>query len=288
MTPNDKFFNILIAEDNDVSRELMASILKGKGYTVFGATDGGAAIEVIQNNKIDMAYVDINMDPQGGFEFIKHLVVKGIKLPVVIVTSDTSGDILMQANALGVPQVMHKPINPDRLIQVTERVLSRAGHNVNALGVTEHKIKFSPEELMQRAINIAQNNVESRKGGPFGAVVSDNDGKVLGEGANGVTSRIDPTAHAEVMAIRQAAEKLSRSDLSDCVLYCSSAPTAMGKALIASVGITRVYFALGHDEVSALRERGSLEAEYIQIGQEQAMQVFKAWQELDDKAKLRD
>src|SRR5690606_8489971 len=106
------------------------SILKAKGYKIFGAVDGGSAIEVIQNNKIDMAFVDINMDPQGGFEFIKYLIVQGIKLPVVVVTSDTSGDTLMQANSLGVEQLLHKPVSPERLIQVTERVLVRAGHKI--------------------------------------------------------------------------------------------------------------------------------------------------------------
>ena len=165
---SDNFFNILIAEDNDVSREMMANILKAKGYNVFGAIDGSSAIEVIQNNKIDMAFVDINMHPLGGFEFIKHLIVKGEKMPVVIVTSDTSGDTLMEASALGIKQLMNKPVNPERLLMVTERVLSDAGHYVSPLTVTQHDTKLTPEGFMQKAAQLAQKNIDARVGGPFG------------------------------------------------------------------------------------------------------------------------
>ncbi|MDB2682860.1 response regulator [Alphaproteobacteria bacterium] len=291
MTPNDKFFNILVAEDNDVSRELMSAILKAKGYNVFGAIDGGSAIEVIQNTKIDMAFVDINMEPKGGFDFIKHLIVKGNKLPIVIVTSDTSGDTLVEANALGVKQLLHKPVDPERLVQITERVLTRAGHNVNPLGQpVEHKTTFSPDELMTKAAEIAQRNVDIRKGGPFGAVISDSEGKILGEGANGISSRADPTAHAEVMAIRQATEKLGKADLAGCILYCTSEPTGMGKALITSVGIEKVYYGLSHADLNTLREstHTRTETSYEQLGQDAAMQVYKSWDALDDKAKLKD
>ncbi|MBS7395197.1 MAG: nucleoside deaminase, partial [Prevotellamassilia sp.] len=70
------------------------------------------------------------------------------------------------------------------------------------------------EELMRRAIALAGENVR-QGGGPFGAVIARN-GEIIAEGVNRVTAHNDPTAHAEVQAIRAACEKLSTFDLSDC------------------------------------------------------------------------
>ena len=86
--------SILVAEDNEVSRELMCAILKTQGYCVVPATDGEDAIQKIKQQDIDLALVDLNMEPKGGFEFVKYLVINGISLPVVIVTADDSSDIL--------------------------------------------------------------------------------------------------------------------------------------------------------------------------------------------------
>ena len=290
MTDHQKFINVLIAEDNEVSRELMASILKPHGYNILFAEDGDSAIAVMNEHIIDLAYVDINMSPKGGFELIKHMVARNIKTPVVIVTADTSGDILLQANALGVDNVFHKPVEPDRFLETTRRVLRQHGHNVDALFKGTYETKFSPEDLMNRAIGLARKNIESKKGGPFGAVVADQEGTILGEGTNGISSRLDPTAHAEVMAIRQAAEKLGRANLSDCVLYCSSEPTMMGKALIASVGIAQVYYGLSHPDTGVSRENETTESTYEQLGQDAALHLFEQWRAMpdEDKARLKD
>ena len=121
------FINILVAEDNDVSRELMAGILRAQGYRVFGAIDGESAIKVVEDRDIDLALVDINMSPKGGFEFVKFLVVKGIDTPVVIVTGDDSTNILVDASSLGVVTVLQKPVDPDKLLQVVNRILKRRG-----------------------------------------------------------------------------------------------------------------------------------------------------------------
>ena len=143
---------------------------------------------------------------------------------------------------------------------------------------------------MDRAIMLARRNIETKKGGPFGAVVADQTGKILGEGTNGVSSRIDPTAHAEIRAIRLAAEQLERSDLSDCILYCSSEPTMMGKALIASVGISAVYYGLAHEDTGITREIKKAETTYEQLSKKAALEVFQHWQSLpdEDKARLKD
>ncbi len=271
--------NILIAEDNEISRELMASILKTQGYGIIMASDGDEAIKALSGNDINLALVDLNMEPKGGFEFVKYLVLNSIKLPVIIITADDSSDILLRASELDVTRVLQKPVEPDRLLDVVRYSLKRYGHNVNVMASEVHQTHYNPEQLMQRAIEIAERNSRTGKGGPFGAVVANEKGEVLGEGANGITSRIDPTAHAEIMAIRKAAEKIGRSDLSDCILYCSSEPTMMGKSLIISVGIGKVYYGLNHSEINDARSvlsknKEHKTPEYIQLGHDAAITMF--------------
>lgn len=271
------FINILIAEDNDVSREMMSGILKAKGFNIYGAIDGETAIKVTEDREIDMALVDVNMAPKGGFEFVKYVVSKGLKIPVVIVTADDSADLLMEASSLGVAKVIQKPVEPDRLVQTVERILRRKGLNPTPLAVTGHQTKYSPEELMDQTIELAAENSRSKRGGPYAALVATKDGQILGTGVNGKASRYDPTAHAEVIAIRKATEKLGNPDLSDCILYCSSQPTRIGEALIVSVGIEEVYFGLSHEDTGAIQEhKKPPEPKYRQLCQNQAMDMFKA------------
>ena len=278
---DNALINILIAEDNDVSREMMAGILKTQGFNTIGAIDGTEAIKIVDSQKIDLALVDINMSPKGGFEFIKHMTSKGMDIPAVIVTGDDSSDILIEANALGVTRVFQKPIDPARLIQTVERTLRKRGHNTQPLSAELYQVTFSPEELMTKAIELAENNAQSKKGGPFGAIVADQEGKILGEGVNGISSRVDPTAHAEVMAIRRAAERLNQTSLSDCVLYCSSQPTKIGMALIESVGIGKVYYGLSYDDIGTIKEHAkTADPVYEQLGRDKALTMFKTAQDV--------
>lgn len=276
--------NILIAEDNDVSRELMSGILRAQGYRIYGAVDGESAIHVVEERNIDLCIVDINMSPKGGFEFVKYLLVKGLKIPVILVTAEQSSNILLEATSLGVERLLQKPVTPDRLIEIVRRMLKQRGLETKPLAVETRESKFLPEQLMQKAIELADRNAKTRHGGPFGAIITDKDGKIVSEGVNGISSRVDPTAHAEVMAIRKAADRLGKADLSECILYCSSAPTMMGQALIASVGIHTVYYGLSHDEISAVREQKPRpETSYKQLGHDQALAMFKSWQEQKEK-----
>ncbi|MCD8570741.1 MAG: response regulator [Alphaproteobacteria bacterium] len=279
------FITILIAEDNTVSREMMAGILHTQGYKTIGAADGDEAIALIKKQDVDLALVDINMAPTGGFEFVKFLLVNAIDVPVVVVTADDSSDMLIESSALGVQRVLQKPIQPARLLDTVSKILKRRGLNPQPMGVEGHDTHFSHENLMARAIELAHKNAQSKRGGPFGAVIADKEGKILGEGVNGITSRSDPTAHAEVMAIRQAAERLGRSDLSDCLLYVSSEPTMIGKALIQSVGISKVYFGMSHQEVGQIRAKTAHlpETQYEQLGHDAAVAMFMEWAGLKDK-----
>jgi len=270
------FINILIAEDNDVSRNMMTGILQAKGYNIYGAIDGETAIKVTQDRDIDLALIDVNMAPTGGFEFVKHAVSKGLKIPVVIITGDNSADLLTEASSLGVAKVIQKPVEPKRLIQTVERILKRQGFNPSPLAVEGHKTRYTPEELMDQTIELAAENARSKRGGPYAALVTTKDGQILGTGVNGKSSRYDPTAHAEVIAIRQAAEKLGKPDLSECVLYCSSQPTRIGEALVSSVSIGDVYYGLSHQDTGQIKNhKETQEPTYNQLCRKQALEMFK-------------
>ena len=96
--------------------------------------------------------------------------------------------------------------------------------------------------MLQRAIELAIANVQEGKGGPFGAVIVC-DGHVVAEACNAVTSTTDPTAHAEMQAIRAACRQLGRFELSGCTLYTSCEPCPMCLGAIYWSHIDRVYFA---------------------------------------------
>lgn len=286
--------NILIAEDNAISRELLASILRTQGFNIIPATNGDDALLAIEKHHIDLALVDLNMEPVGGFEFVRNLIITGYNVPVMVITADESTDVLIKASELGIMRVMQKPVDPEKLCSAVKHILKRYGHNPQPLAVQSFLNIFTPEQLMQRAVELAESNARNKRGGPFGAVIANAKGEILGEGTNGITSRVDPTAHAEIMAIRQAAEKLGRSHLEDCILYCSSQPTMMGQALIISVGIPTVYYGLSHQDIKALRQndervRDTLKGNtptqttYTQLGHEHALNVLRTWQVMPDR-----
>jgi len=107
----------------------------------------------------------------------------------------------------------------------------------------------TPAGYLARAIEIATENVRNA-GGPFGAVVVSADGRVF-EGVNRVTADLDPSAHAEVVAIRQACQGLGTFDLAGATLYssCEPCPMCLGAALWARV--ERVYFAADREDAAA-------------------------------------
>lgn len=98
------------------------------------------------------------------------------------------------------------------------------------------------EEFMREAIRISVENVETGKGGPFGAVIV-KEGKIIARGANQVSSSNDPTAHAEVVAIRKACEILGSFQLDGCELYTSCEPCPMCLGAIYWARPDRVYYA---------------------------------------------
>ena len=97
------------------------------------------------------------------------------------------------------------------------------------------------EKFMRAAAALAEQNVADGTGGPFGAVIV-RDGVIVGEGTNQVTSSNDPTAHAEVVAIRQACEKLETFNLEGCVVYTSCEPCPMCLSAIYWARLDRIFY----------------------------------------------
>jgi guanine deaminase len=148
--------------------------------------------------------------------------------------------------------------------------------------------------FMARAIQLSIDNVLSSQGGPFGAVIVKN-GSVVAEGVNRVTSSNDPTAHAEVVAIREACGKLGFFELKDCELYSSCEPCPMCLGAIYWARLARVYFGTLASEASRIGFDDSfIYQEFaqplsrraipmVQMMSEQALVAFRAWQEKPNK-----
>ena len=108
------------------------------------------------------------------------------------------------------------------------------------------------ESLLRRAIALSGERMRAGLGGPFGAVIATHDGEIIAEGWNCVTSDNDPTAHAEVTAIRRASAKLGRFNLSGHVLYSSCEPCPMCLAATYWARLDRLVFANNRDEAAAI------------------------------------
>lgn len=115
---------VLVVEDNDFVRMQIASYLKEADYATLEAREGESALDAMKANPgIDLAIVDVRMEPVGGFEFVKDIRSREIQTPVILVTGDQTSDILEQAGKLGVSAVLMKPIEKKRLVGTVDRTL---------------------------------------------------------------------------------------------------------------------------------------------------------------------
>jgi tRNA(Arg) A34 adenosine deaminase TadA len=148
--------------------------------------------------------------------------------------------------------------------------------------------------LMRHAVRLSAERMRQGAGGPFGAVIV-KDGEVIAEGWNKVTSSNDPTAHAEVVAIRAACEKLGSFSLEGCEIYASCEPCPMCLAAIYWARLDRIYFANTRDEAAAIGfddeflyreipkaiEARSIPTKHLELPEAKA--VFAEWQKKPDK-----
>jgi guanine deaminase len=148
--------------------------------------------------------------------------------------------------------------------------------------------------FMARAIQLSIDNIRSGRGGPFGAVVV-KEGAVIAEGTNQVTSANDPTAHAEILVIREACNKLGVFDLRGCEIYTSCEPCPMCLGAIYWARISRVYFAnsaadareigfddsMIYDELAQPHSRRKIPM--IQMMHKEASAAFREWETKPNK-----
>ncbi len=150
------------------------------------------------------------------------------------------------------------------------------------------------EKYLNEAFDLAYQSIRNNIGGPFGAVVV-MDGKIIGKGGNRVISQNDPTAHAEIVAIREACRNISNFDLSGAVLYATCEPCPMCLSAIYWANIKEVYYcstryqaeAIGfrdnhiYEEMNLLPEERTLS--FHQVTHPEAAGLFREWTEKQDK-----
>ena len=117
-------------------------------------------------------------------------------------------------------------------------------------------------EFMDVAIDLSDDNFDKKYGGPFGACVV-KDGKIIGKGINRVIKDNDPTAHAEIVAIRNACKSINSYDLSGCELYTSCYPCPMCLSAIIWSNIKKVYYANTKEDAADIGFRDELIYEYL-------------------------
>ncbi|HZL09457.1 MAG TPA: nucleoside deaminase [Prolixibacteraceae bacterium] len=152
------------------------------------------------------------------------------------------------------------------------------------------------EYFMRRAIALAETGMNADSGGPFGAVVVKND-EIIAEGFNRVVSTNDPTAHAEVIAIREACKKLNSFQLEDCTIYTSCEPCPMCLGAIYWARPKRVFFACTRVDAAEIdfddqfiydeleKNLDERKITFIKIMREEALPVFHKWDEKHNKTK---
>lgn len=148
--------------------------------------------------------------------------------------------------------------------------------------------------FMRRAISLANDGMTNGTGGPFGAVVVKDD-KIIAEGCNMVSSTNDPTAHAEVIAIREACAKLNTFQLDDCTIYTSCEPCPMCLGAIYWARPKQVFYACTKADAAAInfddnfiyqeiaKEPLNRKIPFTSLLRDEALPVFKAWHNKEDK-----
>jgi tRNA(Arg) A34 adenosine deaminase TadA len=149
------------------------------------------------------------------------------------------------------------------------------------------------EEFMRKAIRMSVENIE-RGGGPFAAIIVKN-GEIVSTGINSVAEENDPTAHAEINAIRSATQKLQRFKLTDCVLFTTCEPCPMCLGAVYWAGIPEIYYGnsredagkYGFDDSHIYQQIGmaldNRQVRFTRILGKEAIEAFNYWDQKGDK-----
>lgn len=147
---------------------------------------------------------------------------------------------------------------------------------------------------MQEAIALSRSGIMNNEGGPFGCVIVKDD-KIIGKGNNRVLSDNDPTAHAEIVAIRDACKNLNSFHLQDCEIYASCEPCPMCLGAIYWARLKLIYYANNRQDAAGIgfddsmiydeigMERSNRKIPIIALQKEDALKIFEEWKEKNDK-----
>ncbi len=150
------------------------------------------------------------------------------------------------------------------------------------------------EKFMMKAIMLSQRGIDTNEGGPFGCVIVKDD-KIIGRGNNKVVANMDPTAHAEIVAIRQACRHLGSFQLHDCEVYSSCEPCPMCLGAIYWARPKIIYYANTREDAASIgfddsliysemkAELANRKIPVVNIGRIDAVKVFQNWAEKNDK-----
>ena len=119
------------------------------------------------------------------------------------------------------------------------------------------------DKFMKIAKENAENGIANKEGGPFGAVIVDKSGNIIANGNNKVLKNNDPTAHAEIVAIREACRKLNTYDLSEYILYTSCEPYPMCLSAIIWANIKEVYYGCTKEDAGSIGFRDDIIYDYL-------------------------
>ncbi len=128
------------------------------------------------------------------------------------------------------------------------------------------------EEYFNEAVMLAKNGVKELEGGPFGAIIV-KEGKIVGVGNNKVLKEKDPTAHAEIVAIRDATKNLNTYDLTGCIIYTTSEPCPMCLSAIIWSNIKEIYYATNRKEVAQIGFRDDLIYNYFEHNKKDILKI---------------
>lgn len=153
-------------------------------------------------------------------------------------------------------------------------------------------------KYMNIAKELSEKNLKTNEGGPFGACVV-KDGQIIGKGSNSVIKNNDPTAHAEILAIREACKNINSYDLSDCELYTTCYPCPMCLSATIWANIKKVYYGNSKEDAANIGFRDDYIYNYIKnltennndsnilelkcIDREETIKAFKSFQEKKDR-----
>jgi guanine deaminase len=249
--------HILIVESNDITRKLIAGILNNRGYETWEAV-GGDEAQAFLGKFPTLVIVDVDLEDPGVMGFLHKMQMKHSRLPLVAMSEQEDTEALRARLGLRAMSVLKKPVVPENLISNVEdhlvrgidaEVAARAADTRSDTGVGAEG-KAQREGFMRRALDLAQAKMEATDGQPFGAVVV-RAGNIVGEGWHAASAEKDPTAHAEIMAIRAAAKALKSPTLEGCELYSSCEPCSMCLSAAYWAKVDRVFYASTREDADA-------------------------------------